>query len=97
MTSHNGFDLYFFNDLMILSIFSSACWPFIYLWRIVYPSLQVHCSFLNWSLLLNCKNYLFRIQIPYHIYDFQIFSSVQWAFTFLMLSSEIVISNFVEM
>ena len=45
--------------LMMLSIFSWACWPFVYLQRNVYLSPLLLCPFFNWVICLFCVGQIF--------------------------------------
>ena len=90
----------FFLWLVMLSIFSYACRPFVYVWRIIY---SVLCPFLNWVawffLLLGCRRDLYILYInPLSNIRFPniFFHSIGCLFTLLLFfesESRSVVSN----
>ena len=69
---------------MMVSIF--AYWPFVQLVETVYSD-PLPILKLDFLLLLGCKSYLFKIQVPFQICDCKFFSHcVDCLFIFLMMS-----------
>ena len=94
VVTHCAFDLHFPQWLMMLSIFSCAHWPFVYLlWRIIYSSLFAHFWIkLFVFLLLSCRSSLYILDTnPLSDIWFAIFPPILWvAFLLWILSFDIL-------
>lgn len=82
----------------MLNILSCAYYLFVYLhWWYAYsdpfPTFELNYSSFYYPVIN--KFYIFCIQVCY-IYDLQVFSSILWLFTFLMMSLNHEVFNFVH-
>ena len=86
MVSHYAFNLNFPNTDYIEYLFC-VYWPFTCLLeKKLFKSLAHFQTGLFIFLLLSCVLYIFWIQVPYQIYDFQIFSPILWVVSLLFLT-----------